>query len=67
MRTRHLLYAEGVSRRLRNSIEHILPEIRYPKTSGETTHLSVADNNGNFVGITQSIELIFGSKTTAKG
>ncbi|QKS70424.1 gamma-glutamyltransferase family protein [Paenalkalicoccus suaedae] len=37
-----------------------------PPTSGETTHLSAADSDGNAVGITQSIELVFGSKTMAK-
>ncbi len=36
-----------------------------PPTSGETTHLSVADAYGNIVGITQSIELVFGAKTMA--
>ena len=43
--------------------EHFLP----PPTSGETTHLSVADAYGNIVGITQSIELVFGAKTMASG
>ncbi|WP_096199835.1 gamma-glutamyltransferase family protein [Bacillus sp. FJAT-45350] len=38
-----------------------------PYTSGETTHLSVTDKDGNAVGITQSIELVFGSKTMADG
>ncbi len=38
-----------------------------PKTSGETTHFSVADKQGNIVAVTQSIELVFGAKTTAQG
>ncbi len=59
-------YAEGISRRLKNYINYTVPEISFPKTSGETTHLSVADKDGNMVGITQSIELVFGSKTTAR-
>ena len=41
--------------------EQFLP----PPTSGETTHLSAADAYGNIVGITQSIELVFGAKTMA--
>ncbi len=33
----------------------------------DTTHLSVMDNEGNSVGITQSIELVYGSKAAANG
>jgi len=33
----------------------------------DTTHLSVMDNEGNAVGITQSIELVYGSKAAAEG
>jgi gamma-glutamyltranspeptidase / glutathione hydrolase len=40
---------------------HFVP----PPTSGETTHISVADVFGNLVGITQSIEMAFGAKTMA--
>jgi len=33
----------------------------------DTTHLSVMDDEGNAVGITQSVELVYGSKTSANG
>ena len=32
------------------------------KTSGETTHLSVMDRDGNVVSLTQSIERVYGAK-----
>lgn len=35
--------------------------------SGETTHLSVIDNNGMSVSLTQSIERVYGSKAAAEG
>lgn len=44
---------------------NVYDEIKMPKTSGETTHLSVADKHGNAVGITQSIEKVYGAKTMA--
>ena len=36
-------------------------------SGGETTHLSVMDADGNAVGLTQSINLVYGSKAAAKG
>jgi len=34
---------------------------------GETTHLSVMDAEGNAVGITQSVNMVYGSKAAAEG
>lgn len=34
---------------------------------GETTHLSVIDNEGNAVGLTQSLNLVYGAKVATKG
>jgi gamma-glutamyltranspeptidase/glutathione hydrolase len=51
---RHMMdtgYAERVARQIRKRI----------KTHGDTTHLSVMDRFGNVVGLTQSIERVYGS------
>jgi gamma-glutamyltranspeptidase/glutathione hydrolase len=34
---------------------------------GETTHLSVMDKEGNVVGVTQSLNLVYGAKVATKG
>lgn len=61
-------YAREIAGQMKHFIDSTMPShFVPPKTSGETTHLSVADSAGNVVGITQSIELVFGSKTTAQG
>lgn len=61
-------YAQEIAGHMQNFIDKTMTSyFTPPETSGETTHLSVADAAGNVVGITQSIELVFGSKTSAQG
>ena len=65
-------YAQTITQRIREIVDRCgLPQGESdwepPPTAGETTHLSVADQEGNLIGITQSIELVFGSKTMAQG
>lgn len=47
----HIKYAEKVSKRIKTRI----------KSGGDTTHLSAMDIDGNAIGITQSIERVYGS------
>ena len=44
-----------------------IPSISDAHPQGETTHLSVMDSDGNAVGITQSIDLVYGGKAAAEG
>ncbi|KAF6247477.1 gamma-glutamyltransferase [Nitrosopumilus sp. b3] len=58
-------FAKQMADSIHNSMDATLPMID-PDFGGEdTTHLSTMDNDGNAVGITQSVELAYGSKTAA--
>lgn len=59
-------FARTLSQSIMDTIDPSLP-LREPSTDLEdTTHLSVMDKEGNAAGITQSIELAYGSKTAAE-
>ncbi|AFS83273.1 gamma-glutamyltransferase [Candidatus Nitrosopumilus sediminis] len=60
-------FAKQMADSIHNSMDATLPMID-PDFGGEdTTHLSTMDDEGNAVGITQSIELAYGSKAAADG
>ena len=60
-------FAKTMANSIHNSMDATLPMID-PEFGGEdTTHLSTMDADGNAVGITQSIELAYGSKAAAEG
>ena len=60
-------FAKQMANSIHNSMDATLPMLD-PDFGGEdTTHLSTIDDEGNAVGITQSIELAYGSKAAADG
>lgn len=60
-------FAKQMAESIHNNMDATLP-MRDPFFGGDdTTHLSVMDDQGNAVGITQSIELAYGSKAAAEG
>ncbi len=60
-------FARTLSATIRDTIDPALPLVDpYPPVS-DTTHLSVMDQEGNAIGITQSIEKVYGSKAAARG
>ena len=60
-------FAKQMANSIHNSMDVTLPMIDPDFGSEDTTHLSTIDDEGNAVGITQSIELAYGSKTAANG
>ncbi len=60
-------FAKQMADSIHNSMDATLPMMD-PDFGGEdTTHLSTMDADGNAVGITQSVELAYGSKAAAEG
>lgn len=60
-------YAHELAKSIKDNIDPNLPIHEPPGSSGDTTHLSAMDDQGNAVGITQSIELPYGSKAVTEG
>lgn len=61
------VFARKLIESIRETIDPGLPLRDFVHPGGETTHLSIMDHEGNAVGISQSIESIFGSKAAAEG
>ncbi len=62
----HELAEEHIARILKGEGARV-PVRSAAQSQGETTHISVMDDEGNTVGLTQSINLIYGSKAAAQG
>ena len=61
-------FAQEQAKSIRDRIDPNLPLVDpQEEADGETTHLSAMDSEGNAIGITQSIELSYGSRTAAEG
>jgi len=60
-------YAKRLAASIRDVIDPELPLKDLYPSQYDTTHLSVMDGQGNAIGITQSIELVYGSKVAAAG
>ncbi|MBA2484099.1 MAG: gamma-glutamyltransferase [Nitrosomonas sp.] len=62
-----LAFARGLSKSIRDGIDPALPMTELFSLGNDTTHLSVMDSDGNAIGLTQSIELVYGAKVAARG
>lgn len=60
-------FAKQMADSIHNTMDATLPMMEPVFGGDDTTHLSVMDDEGNAVGITQSIELAYGSKAAAEG
>ena len=61
-------YARGLADSIRDDVDPGLPTVDPDIDEfGETTHFSVMDAEGTAVSVTQSIELVYGSKAAADG
>ncbi len=60
-------FASELARSIQQTIDPYLPVKDPPSSGNDTTHFSVMDKEGNAIGISQSIESIYGSKTAAQG
>jgi len=59
-------YAKNLALSIQDTIDPSLPMVDPYISENDTTHLSTIDKEGNMVGITQSIERVYGSKAAAK-
>ena len=60
-------FAKQMADSIHNSMDAALPMIDPNFGGDDTTHFSTMDDYGNAVGITQSVELAYGSKAAAEG
>jgi gamma-glutamyltranspeptidase/glutathione hydrolase len=60
-------FAKMLARSIHDKMDPTLPMVDLFPDDNDTTHLSVMDKQNNTVGITQSIERVYGARTAAKG
>lgn len=60
-------FARKLARSIKDNVDPTLPLREPPADPEDTTHLSAMDEEGNAVSMTQSIELVYGSKAAADG